>query len=569
MHTMPISGAAVALKASPAPSANSSLADFLLADASGNGGVDFRTIAATLFGVAGSTDSQTIDFAKDSSTAKKPAARVAGDDVEDRKDKARSDPASILAMHPELTAPITVPEAVVPVSFNQGDPEAKERAKTANVPETATSLTGVAALTARMQIESNEIADKLAENDGSNAIAVPAENALPETLSPEVGAANTKAPVSGAANLLDEMSSLESTLTQGRKSAAEIAPASVMGASGKKSSDPNKAAGNRTPAFGIAAPVKHDSTPAPNVKMPAAPSDPSAQTASDPRSITLPDNPISNASAKEIAESHMATKAASQAKALDPTLVAESRSAAERSSASDLAKVKDHSSAGVRDRIGKDRGKDTRSGSTDSGKLAPTQAGRVVVGTTNFGGNSSKDSGMGSPHNLAAQVKPGLAKQSGGISSVPTSIAEMDGPDEAVPLTTSSPISAKFVQGMSGSEFRVGMQSQEFGSIDIRTSVARHMFSAQISVEHSDVAKSLATELPSLYSKLADQHVPVANIVIQGQSLGSSSGFAQDAQQQQGWRPQQSHGGVSLNTDTILPVAAEALDSQGRLDIRI
>jgi flagellar hook-length control protein FliK len=365
------------------------------------------------------------------------------------------------------------------------------------------------------------------------------------------------------------MSSVESTLPQGRKSAAEIAAASVMGASGKKSSESTKAVGNRTPAFGIAAPVKHDSTPAPNVKMPAAPSDPSAQTASDPRSITLPDNPISNASAKEIAESHMATKAASQAKALDPTLVAESRSAAERSSASDLAKVKDHSSAGVRDRIGKDRGKDTRSGSTDSGKLAPTQAGRVVVGTTNFGGNSSKDSGMGSPHNLAAQVKPGLAKQSGGISSVPTSIAEMDGPDEAVPLTTSSPISAKFVQGMSGSEFRVGMQSQEFGSIDIRTSVARHMFSAQISVEHSDVAKSLATELPSLYSKLADQHVPVANIVIQGQSLGSSSGFAQDAQQQQGWRPQQSHGGVSLNTDTILPVAAEALDSQGRLDIRI
>ena len=145
----------------------------------------------------------------------------------------------------------------------------------------------------------------------------------------------------------------------------------------------------------------------------------------------------------------------------------------------------------------------------------------------------------------------------------------MDGPDEAVPVTTSSPISAKFVQGMSGSEFRVGMQSQEFGSIDIRTSVARHMFSAQISVEHSDVAKSLATELPSLYSKLADQHVPVANIVIQGQSLASSSGFAQDAQQQQGWRPQQSHGGASLNTDTILPVAAEALDSQGRLDIRI
>ena len=230
-------------------------------------------------------------------------------------------------MHPELTAPIVVPEAVVPVSSKQGDLEAEEKAKTANVPEAATSLTGAAALTTRMQIESDEIADKLAGNDSSDAIAVPAENALPETLLPEVGQANTKAPVSGVADLLNEMSSLENALPQGRKSTAEIAPASVMGASGKKSSDPTKAVGNRTPAFGIAAPAKHDSTPAPNVKMPTPPSDTTAQTAADSRSVAPPVNPISNASAKEIAESHMATKAASQAKALDPTLAAESRNA--------------------------------------------------------------------------------------------------------------------------------------------------------------------------------------------------------------------------------------------------
>ena len=61
---------------------------------------------------------------------------------------------------------------------------------------------------------------------------------------------------------------------------------------------------------------------------------------------------------------------------------------------------------------------------------------------------------------------------------------------KSVPTSMPSPINAKFVQGMSQSEFRVGMQSQEFGNIDIRTSVARHMFSAQISVEHSDIAKS-------------------------------------------------------------------------------
>ena len=181
--------------------------------------------------------------------------------------KSLSDPASILARHPGLTAPIVVPEAVVPVSSKQGDLEAEEKVKTANVPEAATSLTGVAALTTRTQIESDEIADKLA---AERYLGMPSlcrlENALPETLLPEVGQANTKAPVSGAADLLNERSSLENALPQGRKSTAEIAPASVMGASGKKSSDSTKAVGNRTPAFGIATPAKHDSTSAPDVK---------------------------------------------------------------------------------------------------------------------------------------------------------------------------------------------------------------------------------------------------------------------------------------------------------------
>ena len=88
--------------------------------------LDLRTIAATLFGVAGSTCGQTIESAKDSNTTKKPAASVPGNDSEDRKDKTLSDPASILAMHPELTAPVMVPEAMVPVSSKQGDLEAEE-----------------------------------------------------------------------------------------------------------------------------------------------------------------------------------------------------------------------------------------------------------------------------------------------------------------------------------------------------------------------------------------------------------------------------------------------------------
>ncbi len=575
MHTTPISGAAIALKASPAPSANSSLADFLLADASENAGLDFRTIAATLFGVAGSTADKTIEPAKDSTATKKPSASVPRDASDDREDKKLSDPASLLSMHPELTAPIVIPEVMVQVSPKQGDLAEEERAKTTAAAAT-TPLTGTAGPNARLQIERDEIANKVAGNESLDAITAQAENASIATSLPELDQPNSKPSAAAALGLLNEMPTGEHALQPGRKATAEIAAPSPT--SGKKSSDPTKFASDRTAAFGLAEPVKHDSPAAPNIKASTPPSDTTATAgkndlprpaATDAVPVAPPVNPISNASAKEIAESHMATKAASQAKALDPALASESRNVVEHSPASELAKVKDRSSARDKDRVGKDRGKDTRTGSTDSGKLAPTQAGRAVAGTTNFGGNSGKDSGMGSPNNSAAQAKQGLVKQSTGSSSSPAVAAETDGPDEALPITTSSPITAKFVQGMSGSEFRVGMQSQEFGNIDIRTSVARHMFSAQISVEHSGVAKSLATELPALYSKLADQHVAVANIVIQGQSLGASSSFAQDAQQQQGWRPQQSHGSASSNSEAILPAMVEALDSQGRLDIRI
>ncbi|MGA9811541.1 MAG: flagellar hook-length control protein FliK, partial [Terriglobales bacterium] len=172
------------------------------------------------------------------------------------------------------------------------------------------------------------------------------------------------------------------------------------------------------------------------------------------------------------------------------------------------------------------------------------------------------------PHSDShAQATP--LKQTAATPSSQTAGAEADGPDEALPTSTASPVtSAKLVHDMSQSEFRVGMQTQEFGNIDIRTSVARHMFSAQISVEHSDVAKSMTADLPALYHKLADQQVSVASIVIQGQSFATSSGLAQDSQQPQTWRPQ-SYNVTRSESEAALPALMEALNSSGRLDIRI
>ena len=100
------------------------------------------------------------------------------------------------------------------------------------------------------------------------------------------------------------------------------------------------------------------------------------------------------------------------------------------------------------------------------------------------------------------------------------------------------------------------------------------MFSAQISVERGDVAKSMTADLPALYHRLADQQVPVASIVIQGQNLATSSGLSQDAQSRN-WQPQ-GQGSTRSNAEPFLPMVSEALDSTGRtfdsagrLDIRI
>jgi flagellar hook-length control protein FliK len=126
---------------------------------------------------------------------------------------------------------------------------------------------------------------------------------------------------------------------------------------------------------------------------------------------------------------------------------------------------------------------------------------------------------------------------------------------------------AKLIQGFGHSEFLVGIKSHEFGDIDIRTSVVRHEFTAQISVEHNDMAKTLVSELPSLYGRLGDQKVPVANIQIQNQGLDTSSGFARNAQPQATARPSRGTGGSSPELE--VPSVSEVSGMSGRLDIRI
>ena len=200
----------------------------------------------------------------------------------------------------------------------------------------------------------------------------------------------------------------------------------------------------------------------------------------------------------------------------------------------------------------------------------PQEPNTAVVPSSNASANVNGNqlAAVPVPANSGLHPKTTRSKDSATTAPGIPQIASVDGGDGDVAIAGHPAINtAKLIQGMSQSEVRVGVLSREFGNIDIRTSVERHQFTAQISVEHNEMAKSLALELPSLYSRLAEQKVPVANLVIQNQSASTSSGFANNPQSQAGSR--QANNTVGFQTEPTLSLAPELLAPVDRLDIRI
>jgi len=127
--------------------------------------------------------------------------------------------------------------------------------------------------------------------------------------------------------------------------------------------------------------------------------------------------------------------------------------------------------------------------------------------------------------------------------------------------------SAKLVERLGQSELRVGIQAGEFGNVDIRTSMAHNQFTAQISVERTELSKALVAELPSLQNRLSDQHLPNSNIILQNPSNSGSPSFGQGSRESQ--TTQQSAVPHS-SKDELAPAfmgPAEANLSTERLDV--
>jgi hypothetical protein len=130
----------------------------------------------------------------------------------------------------------------------------------------------------------------------------------------------------------------------------------------------------------------------------------------------------------------------------------------------------------------------------------------------------------------------------------------------------------------------VGMRSTDFGNISISTSATRGLISAQISLDHGELARTLAAHLPEMQAKFGGNQAMNVRIDMNGhqptgQSAGTSAGMSNgSADQSRGDRQHRGSGTTrqsgdafagQLNsmTTAVLPAAESRLDA--RLDIRV
>jgi len=151
--------------------------------------------------------------------------------------------------------------------------------------------------------------------------------------------------------------------------------------------------------------------------------------------------------------------------------------------------------------------------------------------------------------------------------------------------TAAQPVvnSARLTQAMGQSEMRVGMRSNEFGNISINTSTVKEGISAQISVDHSELAKTLAAHLPEMQARLGTNQQMDVRIDMNGERAGqgtgggsnSTNGSSDDARgsRRQASSNPSSQSGGGFSGSSFQPAAAAVATSDGRynsrLDVRV
>ena len=211
-----------------------------------------------------------------------------------------------------------------------------------------------------------------------------------------------------------------------------------------------------------------------------------------------------------------------------------------------------------------------------SSDIKPPTTDATAKDTVASGATSGKDGAAPvattAPHSSTAQSRDGIASGSAASAS-PDAPPHRDAnslptlrENSLTGAEISSVSKASLIERFRQSEMRFGMQSGEFGRIEVRTLLDHHEVTARISVERGDLSRALESELPGLQKRLTDLDGPAAKITLHEQSSGMSmSGESGRRPRTQEW--QSSQPAPSLRLEPALtaatlgetPVAAEGL----------
>ncbi|HXZ11141.1 MAG TPA: flagellar hook-length control protein FliK [Candidatus Sulfotelmatobacter sp.] len=106
---------------------------------------------------------------------------------------------------------------------------------------------------------------------------------------------------------------------------------------------------------------------------------------------------------------------------------------------------------------------------------------------------------------------------------------------QALPNSLGDVVKAsELYQRVGGAEMHIAMQTDLFGSIDLRTVVHQSSLTATIGVQRGDVQSILANDLPALQHALADQKLHVEQISVLDNSIAGRMDLGSQSQQKQG-----------------------------------
>jgi hypothetical protein len=179
-------------------------------------------------------------------------------------------------------------------------------------------------------------------------------------------------------------------------------------------------------------------------------------------------------------------------------------------------------------RVGAAHGLDLDASTSGLQAAGQMRADAGVVGAAGgLGGGAADGPGPGA-NTEAGSAAGGNSAGAGEDARAFSTMANAGDVASATPMIGTS----RLLQTMSGTEMRVGLHSQEFGSISIATSLSAGSIATQILLEHAALGHALTAHLPAIAEKLESALGVSAKVEVRDSSVGAqvqqdSSGTSQ------------------------------------------